>query len=68
MQDLRKISWGLASAALLAFDGIVLVKLGLTGRGLSPLVRQPPGLDGPSFGSETGTPQPTRAWAGPPHT
>ena len=32
VRDLRKIGWGLASAALLAFGGIVLAKVGLTGR------------------------------------
>ena len=32
VRDLRKIGWGLASAALLAFGGIVLAKIGLAGR------------------------------------
>ncbi|AIQ88257.1 MULTISPECIES: hypothetical protein [Methylobacterium] len=32
VRDLRKIGWVLASAALLAFGGIVLAKIGLAGR------------------------------------
>ncbi|WP_426315125.1 hypothetical protein ACN9MF_06225 [Methylobacterium fujisawaense] len=32
VRDLRKIGWGLASAALLAFGRIVLAKIGLAGR------------------------------------
>jgi hypothetical protein len=32
VRTLYRIGWGLASAALLAFGGIVLAKVGLTGR------------------------------------
>ncbi|RUP15147.1 MAG: phage gp6-like head-tail connector protein [Methylobacterium sp.] len=32
LRDLRKIGWGLASAVLLAFGGIMLAKIGLAGR------------------------------------
>lgn len=32
VRDLRRIGWGLASAALLAFGGIILAKVGLAAR------------------------------------
>jgi hypothetical protein len=51
VRDLRKIGWGLASAALLAFEGIVLAKVGLAARRAGPI--DPTGPSG--HGSATKT-------------